>query len=167
MPLAERRGHRDHYEEQRHPRECRRRSSFLLTAARFCSGSPIGCIQERCGGKLHETPRIGARHRERETPCEGHVRFVRVEDLRLRRIDCGASAFLGLTLNLPADIPNHANYVGHWLGILKEDKRAIFRAAAQAQKAADWILNLHPDYRAQADRPTIESEAPPREPIVV
>ena len=59
-----------------------------------------------------------------------------------------ASAFLGLTLNLPADIPNHENYIGHRLGILKEDKRAIFRATAQAQKAADWILSLHPNYAA-------------------
>jgi antirestriction protein ArdC len=51
-------------------------------------------------------------------------------------------------LNVPADRPNHANYIGQWLGILREDKRAIFRAAAQAQKAEDWILNLHPDFAA-------------------
>jgi antirestriction protein ArdC len=31
-----------------------------------------------------------------------------------------ASAFLGLQLNLPCDVPNHANYVGHWLGILEQ-----------------------------------------------
>jgi antirestriction protein ArdC len=68
-----------------------------------------------------------------------------------------ASAFLGMTLNLPTSIENHANYVGHWLEILKEDKRAIFRAAAQAQKAADWILDLHPDFAARAEpiRPDI------------
>jgi antirestriction protein ArdC len=58
-------------------------------------------------------------------------------------------------LNLPTDVPNHANYVGHWLSILKEDKKAIFRAAAQAQRAADWILNLHPEYanRNRAEKP--------------
>jgi antirestriction protein ArdC len=39
-----------------------------------------------------------------------------------------ASAFLGLQLNLPCDIPNHANYVSHWLGILKEDKKAMYRS---------------------------------------
>jgi antirestriction protein ArdC len=59
-----------------------------------------------------------------------------------------ASSFIGMTLNIPTDIPNHINYIGHWLSILKEDKKAIFRAAAAAQKAADWILNLHPDYVA-------------------
>jgi antirestriction protein ArdC len=58
------------------------------------------------------------------------------------------SSFVGVNLNLPTDIPNHANYIGHWLEILKEDKRAVFRAAALAQKSVDWILNLHPDYAA-------------------
>jgi antirestriction protein ArdC len=38
------------------------------------------------------------------------------------------SSFVGVNLNLPTDIPNHANYIGHWLEILKEDKRAVFRA---------------------------------------
>jgi antirestriction protein ArdC len=55
------------------------------------------------------------------------------------------SAFIGNELNLPASIENHANYIGHWLEVLKEDKRALFRAAAQAQKAADWIVSLYPD----------------------
>jgi antirestriction protein ArdC len=34
----------------------------------------------------------------------------------------------------------HADYLGSWLKVLKEDKRAIFRAASQASKAADFIL---------------------------
>lgn len=59
-----------------------------------------------------------------------------------------ASAFIGMTLNLPVEIPNHANYIGHWLEKLKGDKRFIFKAASQAQKASDWILNLHPAFAA-------------------
>jgi antirestriction protein ArdC len=39
--------------------------------------------------------------------------------------------------------------MGHWLGKLKSDKRFVFKAAAQAQRAADWILNLHPEYAAR------------------
>ncbi len=31
---------------------------------------------------------------------------------------------------------DHAAYVSSWLEVLKNDKRAIFRAAAQAQRAA-------------------------------
>jgi antirestriction protein ArdC len=36
--------------------------------------------------------------------------------------------------------PDHAAYIGTWLTILKSDKRAIFHAAALAQKAVDWLL---------------------------
>jgi len=34
----------------------------------------------------------------------------------------------------------HADYIGSWLEVLREDNRAIVRAASQASKAADWIL---------------------------
>lgn len=34
----------------------------------------------------------------------------------------------------------HADYLGTWLDVLREDNRAIFRAASQASKAADWLL---------------------------
>jgi antirestriction protein ArdC len=37
-------------------------------------------------------------------------------------------------------LDNHAAYLKSWLGVLKEDKRAIFKAAAQAQTAADLVL---------------------------
>jgi antirestriction protein ArdC len=65
------------------------------------------------------------------------------------------SAFVGLTMNLLTSIENHANYIGHLLEILKEDKRAIFRAAALAQKSADWILSLHPDYQSAQNDPRL------------
>ncbi len=50
------------------------------------------------------------------------------------------------TLGLACDVENHASYLQSWLDVLREDRRAIFRAAAAAQKAADWMLSLHPDY---------------------
>lgn len=34
----------------------------------------------------------------------------------------------------------HTDYLASWLDVLKEDNRAIFRAASQASKAADFIL---------------------------
>lgn len=34
----------------------------------------------------------------------------------------------------------HADYIGAWLEVLREDNRAIFRAASQASKAADFLL---------------------------
>jgi antirestriction protein ArdC len=34
----------------------------------------------------------------------------------------------------------HSDYLASWLEVLREDNRAIFRAASQASKAADWLL---------------------------
>ena len=50
-------------------------------------------------------------------------------------------ADLGLT-NTPR--PDHASYVASWLKVLKGDNRAIFTAAARAQKAADFLHELQP-----------------------
>jgi len=36
----------------------------------------------------------------------------------------------------------HADYIGSWLEVLREDNRAIVRAASQASKAADWLLGF-------------------------
>lgn len=36
----------------------------------------------------------------------------------------------------------HADYIGAWLEVLREDNRAIVRAASQASKAADWLLGF-------------------------
>ena len=35
----------------------------------------------------------------------------------------------------------HADYIGSWLEVMREDSRAIVRAASQASKAADWLLS--------------------------
>ncbi len=59
------------------------------------------------------------------------------------------SCMVGTVLGLPCDVENHASYLQSWLEVLREDRRAVFRAAAAAQKAADWMLALHPDF-AQA-----------------
>jgi antirestriction protein ArdC len=54
------------------------------------------------------------------------------------------SAFLCADLDLtPAVREDHAAYIASWLEVLKNDKRAIFSAAAHAQKAADFLTGLH------------------------
>ena len=65
-----------------------------------------------------------------------------------------ASMYVGAELGVPADIPNHASYIQSWVKVLKEDKREIFHAAADAQKIADYILGFHPGY-AQASMDNI------------
>jgi antirestriction protein ArdC len=52
------------------------------------------------------------------------------------------SAFLCSELAITPEVrEDHAAYLSHWLDILKNDKRAIFAAAAQAQRAADYLLD--------------------------
>jgi len=57
-----------------------------------------------------------------------------------------ASAMICSTLGLPTDIENHASYVGSWVETLKTDKREIFKASADAQKIADYLLAFHPHH---------------------
>lgn len=56
-------------------------------------------------------------------------------------------ADIGITPEIRAD---HADYLGHWLQVLKEDKRAIFSAAAHAQRAADFLQQLQPQQNEAA-----------------
>lgn len=63
---------------------------------------------------------------------EGYAREELVAEL--------GAAFLCADLGLkPEDRDDHAAYVGSWLRVLKNDKRAIFSAAAHAQRAADYL----------------------------
>lgn len=52
------------------------------------------------------------------------------------------SAFLCAALGIEPTV-RHADYLGSWLGVLRADNRAIFRAAGAASKAADWLLARH------------------------
>ena len=55
------------------------------------------------------------------------------------------AAFLCASLGITPEIrQDHAAYIGDWLAIMKEDNRAIFRAAAHAQRAADFLNGLQP-----------------------
>jgi hypothetical protein len=59
-----------------------------------------------------------------------------------------ATVFVCNTLNLPTDFENSARYIGGWLKKLREDKREILRASADAEKIAAYTLAWHPDYAA-------------------
>ena len=72
-----------------------------------------------------------------------------LEELRAEISSC----LIGAETGLPCDIPNHASYVASWLEALRRDKREIFRAAADAQKIADYLLQFHPDFAAQNSTP--------------
>ena len=44
-----------------------------------------------------------------------------------------------------ATLANSAAYLQSWMQVLRHDPTMLVHAAAQAQKAADYIQNLHPD----------------------
>lgn len=53
------------------------------------------------------------------------------------------SAFLSADLGLSAEPrADHSSYLANWLQVLKSDNRAIFTAAAHAQRAADYLHAL-------------------------
>lgn len=53
------------------------------------------------------------------------------------------AAFLCADLQItPTVRKDHAAYIGDWLRVLKNDKRAIFTAASYAQRAADYLNGL-------------------------
>ena len=60
-----------------------------------------------------------------------------------------SSAFCCASLGIVPTV-RHADYIGSWLEVLREDNRAIVRAASQASKAADWILSFLPETEAPA-----------------
>ncbi|MBB4263540.1 antirestriction protein ArdC [Bradyrhizobium sp. CIR18] len=49
------------------------------------------------------------------------------------------AAFVCAALSIEPTV-RHADYLGSWLKVLREDSRAIFRAASKASKAADFLL---------------------------
>ena len=63
-----------------------------------------------------------------------------------------ASCAIGSILGLPCDLPSHASYLQSWIKVLKQDRREIFRAAAEAQRIADYILGFHPDHATQPSK---------------
>ena len=53
-----------------------------------------------------------------------------------------ASVFLAAERGIPHNPEQHAAYVGSWIAALRNDKNEIFRAAKDANRAADFLLSL-------------------------
>ena len=58
-------------------------------------------------------------------------------------------AFVCAALSIVPTV-RHADYLGSWLEVLREDNRAIIRAASAASKAADYLLAFDVDDPAPA-----------------
>ncbi len=78
------------------------------------------------------------------------------------------AAFLCADTGVMSDIRgDHAHYIDFWLKILKEDKKAIFRAASKAQKAADFLHELQADHDNDPSGQSIDNAPPTAEALPV
>ncbi|MFD1251723.1 DNA primase TraC [Devosia equisanguinis] len=91
---------------------------------------------------LHELGHAsGAEHRlNRNLSGSFGSKLYSVEEITAELISAYSCAALGIVPTV-----RHADYIGSWLDVLREDNRAIVRAASQASKAADWLLSFLPD----------------------
>ncbi|RWH46683.1 MAG: DUF1738 domain-containing protein [Mesorhizobium sp.] len=69
-----------------------------------------------------------------------------------------SAAFCCASLGIVPTV-RHADYLASWLEVLREDNRAIVRAASQASKAADWLLAFLPEAGGVAAADPVESDA--------
>lgn len=100
---------------------------------------PIATFHEAAGyyGTLaHElTHWTGAAHRLARFERFSDRKAYAFEELIAEIGNC----MLCVTLGLSPDFAQSGAYIDGWLSAMKEDKRAIFRAASEAQKAVDFI----------------------------
>ncbi|MCK1621823.1 DUF1738 domain-containing protein [Bradyrhizobium sp. 160] len=69
-----------------------------------------------------------------------------------------SSAFSCASLGIVPTV-RHADYIGSWLEVLREDNRAIVRAASQASKVANYLLGFLPEVVVDMTTERAEQEA--------
>jgi antirestriction protein ArdC len=105
----------------------------FATAAKFCDV----LLHETC----HWTGHTTRLNRDLQNKF-GSSDYSR-EELRAEIGNVMICAELGIS---DCDFSNNAAYIASWLEKLRSDRREIFRAAADAQRIADYLLAFHPDY---------------------
>jgi antirestriction protein ArdC len=90
---------------------------------------------------LHETIHAsGAKHRlDRDMGKRFGDAAYAAEELVAEIGSAFLCSELGITQDVRAD---HAQYLAHWLKLLKDDSRAIFTAAAKASEAVAYLKRL-------------------------
>jgi antirestriction protein ArdC len=107
-------------------------------------------IEGYYGTALHEIGHAtGASQRLNREGITGEHRFgsegYAKEELRAELF----STFMAVQTGIPYDEKQHMAYVQSWAKVLKEDKNEIFRAAAEAGKAVDYVLTHERDLQIE------------------
>ena len=78
------------------------------------------------------------------------TKFGTVDYAREELVAEMATAFVCASLGIVPTV-RHADYIGNWLQVLKEDARAIVKAASLASKACDFILAFKAEAQSTND----------------
>ena len=78
------------------------------------------------------------------------TKFGTVDYAREELVAEMATAFVCASLGIVPTV-RHADYIGNWLQVLKEDARAIVKAASLASKACDFILQFRTASKDNSD----------------
>jgi antirestriction protein ArdC len=105
---------------------------------------------------LHEIGHASGHHSRLNRDLSGSFgsKKYAFEELIAEQISAFCCAALGI-----APTVHHADYIGSWLDVMREDSRAIVCAASQASKATDWILSFLSDETGSADTATCDRRA--------
>ena len=105
------------------------------------------CIPRRRELRRNEGARADALD-EAPEPARSRLGGKRFDDTGYAReelvAELGAAFLCAGPGIMPEPREDRASYLAHWLEILREDKRAIFAAAAHAQRAVDFPHSLSP-----------------------
>ncbi len=109
---------------------------FVVVPPRRAYFDEINAYRTRLHELVHATGHASRLGRDLTNPfgSAGYAREELIAEM--------GSAFLCASLGIVPTV-RHADYIGAWLDVLREDSRAIFRAASAASKAADWLLERH------------------------
>lgn len=117
-------------------------SAFYVPSADFIQMPPFEAFrdaQSYYATLAHESTHW-TRHKSRLDRDLGRKRFGDEGYAREELVAELGAAFLCADLGLRLeDREDHAAYIASWLKVLKDDKRAIFTAAAHAQRAANYL----------------------------
>ncbi len=78
------------------------------------------------------------------------TKFGTVDYAREELVAEMATAFVCASLGIVPTV-RHADYIGNWLEVLKEDARAIVKAASLASKACNFILAFNAEAQSSTD----------------
>lgn len=102
----------------------------------------FGDAESYAATKAHELTHW-TKHQSRLNRDFGRERFGDTAYAREELVAELGAAFLCADLGItPKPREDHAAYLAHWVKVLREDKRAIFSAAAHAQGAVDYLHSL-------------------------